>query len=54
MTLFEKIKDFFVGTSPEKVITGQFVDQPKDYPEGPPKNHTEHIDELGIQSGSKI
>lgn len=54
MTLWQKIRDFFVGSPPDEVVHGRFVDQPKDYPEGPPKNHTEHIDELGIQPGSKI
>lgn len=26
----------------------------KDYPDGPPKSHSEHIDHIGVQPGSKV
>ena len=54
MSWWQKIRDLFVGSPPDEVITGQMVDQPKDYPDGLPKNHTEHVDKLGIAPGSKI
>jgi len=49
MSLWKQIIDA-VKPKPETPLT----DQPKDYPDGPPKNHTEHIDSIGIQPGSKI
>jgi len=54
MNLLQKIRDFLFGTPAPEVITGRFVGQPKDYPDGRPENHTEHIDHIGVQPGSKI
>ena len=54
MNIFKKLKAFFVVPTAPEVITERFVEQPKDYPDGLPKNHTEHIDKIGIQPGSKV
>ncbi len=48
MTIFQKVRDFFVGSPPDEVVIGQFVDQPKDYPvEDPrtllPEDHIDYI-----------
>ena len=48
MSMFQKIKDFFVGSPPDEVITHQFVDQPKDYPESLSTGDTEStVDQPG-------
>lgn len=51
MTLFEKIKDFVVGTPAPEQIDGQFVDQPKDYPENLPKDE---LEETVVQPSDSI
>jgi hypothetical protein len=51
MTVLQKIKDFFAGTPAPEQIDGQFVDQPKDYPECLPKDE---LEETVVQPGDSI
>lgn len=51
MSLWKRIID---AVKPKSKPETPLTDQPKDYPEGPPQNHTEHIDHIGIQPGSKV
>ncbi len=49
MSLWQRIMGV-VKPKTETPLSGQ----PKDYPDGAPKNHTEHIDHIGVQPGSKV
>jgi len=55
MSLWQRVVEKVRGTpKPKRPLTQDHIEPSKDYPDGPPKNHTEHIDQIGVQPGSKV